>query len=128
MKGVILTKDNLKNCNWNGDDGCCFCNKKETIQQVLFGELFNTWFEQVEPNMRPLLCIGASAIVSSIWLCRNDCVFDRKRLYSYLQKYILAKVLESTSKRGRQKLFEVGMLHVREGGFRGVREECLAVI
>ncbi|WVZ93022.1 hypothetical protein U9M48_039045 [Paspalum notatum var. saurae] len=57
-KGVFLTKDNLKKRNWNGDD---------------------------DPNMRPLLCVGASAIVWSIWLCRNDCVFDRKRLYSYLQ-------------------------------------------
>ncbi|WVZ69705.1 hypothetical protein U9M48_018450 [Paspalum notatum var. saurae] len=35
MKGVILTKDNLKKRNWNGDDGCCFCNK-ETIQRLFF--------------------------------------------------------------------------------------------
>ncbi|WVZ67862.1 hypothetical protein U9M48_016884 [Paspalum notatum var. saurae] len=87
MKGVILTKDNLKKRNWNGDDGCCFCNKKETIQhlffdchvarfvwrifEVAFGLkppsnvtcLVGTWFEQIDPNMRPLLCIGANAIV-----------------------------------------------------------------
>ncbi|WVZ54481.1 hypothetical protein U9M48_005268, partial [Paspalum notatum var. saurae] len=36
MKGVILTKDNLKKRNWYGDDGCCFCNKKETIQHLFF--------------------------------------------------------------------------------------------
>ncbi|WVZ96731.1 hypothetical protein U9M48_042332 [Paspalum notatum var. saurae] len=78
MKGVILTKDNLKKRNWNGDDGCY-------------------------SNMRPLLCVGASAI-----------------------GYILDKVLESTSKGGWQKLFEVGIPLVRDGGFRGVRKEWLA--
>ncbi|WVZ55695.1 hypothetical protein U9M48_006322, partial [Paspalum notatum var. saurae] len=36
MKCVILTKDNLKKRNWNGDDGCCFCNEKETIQHLFF--------------------------------------------------------------------------------------------
>ncbi|WVZ64633.1 hypothetical protein U9M48_014127 [Paspalum notatum var. saurae] len=147
MKGVILTKDNLKKRNWNGDDGCCFCNEKETIQhlffdchiarfvwrifQVAFGLkppsnvtcLVGTWFEQVDPNMSPLVCVDASAIVWSIWLCRNDCVFDRKRLNSYLQGYILDKVLESTSKGGWQKSFEVSMPLVRDGGFRGVRKE-----
>ncbi|WVZ54468.1 hypothetical protein U9M48_005255, partial [Paspalum notatum var. saurae] len=35
MKCVILTKDNLKKRNWNGDNGCCFCNK-ETIQHLFF--------------------------------------------------------------------------------------------
>ena len=109
MKGVILTKDNLKKCNWNGDDGCCFCNNKETIQHLFFdchvasfvwrivlvafgltppsnvSCFVSTWFEQVDSNMRPLLCVGVSAIVWSIWMCRNYCIFDRKRLYSYLQ-------------------------------------------
>ncbi|WVZ62649.1 hypothetical protein U9M48_012369 [Paspalum notatum var. saurae] len=152
MKGVILTKDNLKKCNWNGDDGCCFCNKKETIQHLFFGChvarfvwrifqvafglkppsnvtcLVGTWFEQADPNMRPLLCVGASAIVWSIWLCRNDCVFYRKRLNSYLQGYILDKVLESTSKGGWQESFEVGMPLVRDGGFRDVRKEWFAML
>ncbi|WVZ91345.1 hypothetical protein U9M48_037533 [Paspalum notatum var. saurae] len=46
---------------------------------------------------------------------------------SYFQGYILDKVLESTLKE-RQKLFEVGIPHVRHSGFGGVREEWLAVI
>jgi hypothetical protein len=35
--------------------------------------------------MRSLICMGTSAILWSIWLCRNDVTFDKKRLYSYLQ-------------------------------------------
>jgi hypothetical protein len=34
--------------------------------------------------MRPQVCVGVCAIFWSIWLCRNDAVFDEKRLYSYL--------------------------------------------
>ncbi|WVZ49766.1 hypothetical protein U9M48_001095 [Paspalum notatum var. saurae] len=134
MKDVILTKDNLKKRNWNGDDGCCFLTRRRQ-SNIYFStppsnvtNLVGTWFEQVDPNMRPLLCVGASAIIWSIWLCRNDCVFDRKRLNSYLQRYILDKVLESTSKEEWQKSFEVGMPLVRDGGFRGVRKEWLAVV
>ena len=36
LKGVILTKDNLLKKRWKGDDQCCFCNNKETIQHLFF--------------------------------------------------------------------------------------------
>ncbi|WVZ54772.1 hypothetical protein U9M48_005521, partial [Paspalum notatum var. saurae] len=36
VRGVLLTKDNLARRNWNGHQGCCFCNKNESIQHLFF--------------------------------------------------------------------------------------------
>jgi hypothetical protein len=33
---VILTKDNLIKRNWNGNESCCFCDDKESIQHLFF--------------------------------------------------------------------------------------------
>jgi hypothetical protein len=33
---VILTKDNLIKRNWNGQESCCFCDNKESIQHLFF--------------------------------------------------------------------------------------------
>ncbi|WVZ54095.1 hypothetical protein U9M48_004955, partial [Paspalum notatum var. saurae] len=35
-RGVLLTKDNLARRNWNGYQGCCFCNHNESIQHLFF--------------------------------------------------------------------------------------------
>ncbi|WVZ51651.1 hypothetical protein U9M48_002773 [Paspalum notatum var. saurae] len=35
-KEVILTKDNLLKRRWKGDDRCCFCDNKETVQHLFF--------------------------------------------------------------------------------------------
>ena len=34
--GVILTKDNLAKCSWQGSKKCCFCHKNETIKHLFF--------------------------------------------------------------------------------------------
>jgi hypothetical protein len=33
-KKVLLTKDNLIKRKWQGNEKCCFCNQKETIQHL----------------------------------------------------------------------------------------------
>lgn len=33
-RGVVLTKDNLAKCNWQGSKQCCFCRK--TIKRLFF--------------------------------------------------------------------------------------------
>jgi hypothetical protein len=38
---VILTKDNLLKRNWNGNESCCFCDSKESIQHLFLGFLFS---------------------------------------------------------------------------------------
>jgi len=109
LKGVILTKDNLLRRRWKGDDRCCFCDNKENIQHILFllscceicleslyydiwfassyrfEDLSGVCFQQTGQHMRSLICVGTSAILWSIWICRNDVTFDKKKLYSYLQ-------------------------------------------
>jgi hypothetical protein len=47
-------------------------------------DLCGVWFQQTDQCMHSLICVGTSAILWSIWLCRNDVPFDKKRLYSYL--------------------------------------------
>jgi hypothetical protein len=34
-KKVLLTKDNLIKRKWQGNEQCCFCDQKETIQHLL---------------------------------------------------------------------------------------------
>jgi hypothetical protein len=33
---VLLMKDNLSKCSWDGSKACCFCHKEETIQHLFF--------------------------------------------------------------------------------------------
>jgi hypothetical protein len=35
-RGVVLTKDNLAKCNWQGSVLCSFCHKEETIQHLFY--------------------------------------------------------------------------------------------
>lgn len=47
--------------------------------------LSGLWFQQTGQHMRSLICVGASAILWSIWICRMM-GRSKKRLYSYLQE------------------------------------------
>jgi hypothetical protein len=99
---VILTKDNLLKRNWKGNDKCCFCNNKETIQHLFFEwhvacfiwrfvhiafglqpprditSFFQTWLQQVDSKLGHQIRVGASIIFCSIWLTKNDVIFDKK--------------------------------------------------
>ena len=108
-RGVVLTKDNLARRNWNGNKACYCCNKPATIQHLfvechyakflwraihfVFGipppldieHLFNTWSKQGGQKHNILLLTGAAAICWSIWLTRNDTVFNNCRPKTFLQ-------------------------------------------
>jgi hypothetical protein len=107
-KGVILTNDNFARRNWTGDTSCSFCHSPETIQHffscsyakflwravyLLFGisppqsteELFNSWSKMGGNKQNLLLLTAASALLSAVWLTRNEVVFDRCRPKSFLQ-------------------------------------------
>jgi hypothetical protein len=103
-RGVILTDDNLSRRNWNGDKSCAFCHYPETIQHLfldcyyakflwravhlMFGisaplsmeDLFVTWSKMGSKPQNALLLTTASALCWTIWLTRNDVVFDKCRL------------------------------------------------
>ena len=48
-------------------------------------ELCARWVKQIGRHLHAQIYVGASALLWSIWLRRNKIIFDKKRLYSYLQ-------------------------------------------
>jgi hypothetical protein len=101
-RGVILTKDNLVRRNWTGSKTCVFCSHDETIKHLFFqcnfarsiwsiiqvasglypprsvANIFGNWLHGIDSKFRILLRVGAIAIIWSLWLCRNDKVFNDK--------------------------------------------------
>jgi len=108
-RGVILTKDNLAKRNWRGNRNCCYCSKLESIQHLIFDSvmakalwraiymvlglkpptstrnIFGAWHKQSGREFRSLLLIGAAAFCWSLWLTRNELVFDKCSPKSILQ-------------------------------------------
>jgi hypothetical protein len=106
---AILTKDNLVKRNWHGNAKCCFFDSDETIQhlffdyalakfiwrvtQITFGlsipnnikHVFGGWVQRMNDKERKLLLVGLGVIFWSIWLSRNDVVFNRTSITSYMQ-------------------------------------------
>ena len=108
-KGVILTKVNLVRRNWHGDKSCAYYHVPESIQHLFFScahakflwravhvvfglsqpssvdDLFNRWCKVGGIKHNLLLLTVASAICWTIWISRNEVVFDKCELKSYLQ-------------------------------------------
>jgi hypothetical protein len=54
-------------------------------------DLSLVWFQQIGQHMHSLICVGANAILWSIyWLCRKDVNFEKKKLHSYLHVILRA--------------------------------------
>jgi hypothetical protein len=100
-RGVILTKDNLVRRNWQGSPKCCFCHHDETIKHLFFqcqfvcsiwlaiqvasslspprsSNIFGNWLYGIDNRDRVHIRVGAIALIWSLWLCRNNMVFDAK--------------------------------------------------
>jgi hypothetical protein len=99
-RGVILTKDNLAKRNWHGCKRCVFCHEDETIKHLFFqcqfaraiwsiiqigsslypprsiANIFGNWLNGVVVRYKSLIRVGAIAVIWSLWLCRNDKVFN----------------------------------------------------
>jgi hypothetical protein len=108
-KRVVLTKDNLAKCNWNGSKQCCFCCRDESIQHLFFNcfyarfmlglvhisfgiqpplnstHLFGTWPNSLGGSLKRQLLAAALAFCWAIWLSRNDIVFDKFPTKTFLQ-------------------------------------------
>jgi hypothetical protein len=102
LKGVILIKDNLARRNWNGSKACVFCHQDETIKHLFFhcrfarsiwsviqvaSTLFpprsitnicGNWLNGINDRFKKHIRVGAIAFIWSLWLCRNDKVFNNK--------------------------------------------------
>jgi hypothetical protein len=101
-EGVILTKDNLIKRNWHESKTCVFCSHDEIIKHLFFqcnfarsiwsviqaasglypptsiANVFGNWVHGIDNKYRILLRVGAMSLIWSLWLCRNDKVFDNK--------------------------------------------------
>jgi hypothetical protein len=99
---VILTKDNLIKCSWHGNKTYVFCSQDETIKHLFFycnfarfmwsviqaasglynptsiTNIFGNWLHDIDYKYMILLRVGAMALIWSLWLCRNDKVFNDK--------------------------------------------------
>jgi hypothetical protein len=108
-RGVVLTKDNLARHNWEGNRLCTFCAIQETIQHLFFDchfarfiwravqvtfnigvpnsvtHLFNEWANGLGLRVKKFFLIGASAICWALWTSRNDLVFDKCPMKTYMQ-------------------------------------------
>ncbi|WVZ51380.1 hypothetical protein U9M48_002532, partial [Paspalum notatum var. saurae] len=104
-KGVLLTKDNLTKRNWQGNKSCAFCHNDETIEHLFFEcrfartvwaffqcasdltkpnnapHMFGSWLQGLPSTWQRIVLLGAAALCWSIWLCRNDLVFEKKNSY-----------------------------------------------
>jgi hypothetical protein len=106
---AILTKDNLVKRNWHGMLCVTFVIVFETIQhlffdcvlgkfiwrvmQITFGlstltnikHVFGGWVQRMNDKDRKLLLVGVGDMFWSIWLSRNDIVFNKTSILSYMQ-------------------------------------------
>lgn len=109
QKGVTLTKDNLAKRNWQGSVRCCFCSSLETIQHLFFdcqfarfvwntlrftfgiqpptgfSNMFGSWLNGLCLHHRKQILLGAAALCWSLWLNRNDMVFNKAKSPTYLR-------------------------------------------
>ena len=123
-KGVVLTKDNLARRNWNADTRCSFCHSPKSIHHLfiecfytkflwrtvhlVFGispplsidDLFVNWSKVGGTIHSSLLLTAASALCWTIWITRNEVVFDKCRpnffFASTLQRNPLAAAMGKT--------------------------------
>ena len=114
-RGVILTnKDNFARWNWHGNKKCCCCSNNKTIQHIFFEcqmarliwriihttfgllkpknviDMFGSWLQGVKWKEKNLILTGVSVVCWSIWLSRNDSVFDKLNTQSCLQLFFKA--------------------------------------
>jgi hypothetical protein len=135
---VILTKDNLIKQNWYGSKTCVFCSHYETIKHLFFQcnfarsiwsiiqaasdlypptsitNIFGNWVHGIDYKYMTHLRVGAMALLWSLWLCRNDKVFNNKS--SSLLQVIYGNsstLVAATSRGGPQSLF--GSMQASEG-------------
>jgi hypothetical protein len=100
-RGVILTKDNLAKQNWHVNKSCVFYHQY-TIKHLFFqcrfagsiwsiiqvasdlyppcsvANIFGNWLHGIDNRFRTHIRVGALAIIWSLWLYRNDKVFNDK--------------------------------------------------
>jgi hypothetical protein len=101
-KGVVLTKDNLAKRNWHRSKRYVFYHHDETIKHLFFQcrfartiwlviqvasilfpplsiiNIFENWLNGIDRRFKKHIRVWAIVFIWSLWLCRNDKVFNDK--------------------------------------------------
>jgi hypothetical protein len=101
-KGLILTKYNLAKQNWHGSKKCVFYYQDKIIKHLFFHcrvarsiwsviqlastlfppcsitNIFGNWLNEINNRFKKHIRVGAIVFIWSLWLCRNDKVFNDK--------------------------------------------------
>jgi hypothetical protein len=109
IRGVPLTKDNLDKRRWQGSKKCVFYDSNESIQHLFFKchyarffwrllyccfglstprsfkHIFGSWLHGVHLKVKNLIITGVAALCWAIWISRNDLVFNKTPMVTYLQ-------------------------------------------
>ena len=109
IRGVVLTKGNLHKRNRRGSKKCAFCDSDETIQHLFINchyaqfmwrlvywslglssprsvrHTFGNWLFGVPSKTKNLIITRVAAVCWAIWISRNDLVFDKKPMLTYLE-------------------------------------------
>ena len=120
-RGVILTKDNLVKRNWHESTKCVFCSHQETIKHLFFectfarsiwssiqiasnlyppksvANVFGNWLHGIDKKLWTVIRVGAIAIIWTLWLSKNDKVFDDKNVSHMQVLYRGTSILRSWS-------------------------------
>jgi hypothetical protein len=99
----ILTKDNLIKRRWTGNEKCCFCDNKESIQHLFFDcpfaklvwriihmtfglappknitNLFGNWLRGIPKKDLILVRVGVCAVIWTMWNTRNVFIFNKPK-------------------------------------------------
>lgn len=113
FRNSIITKDNLRRRNWQGNPLSCFCDQVETSQHLYFGcnvakavrgtvanclrtnnrpqiiQQFYIWTNKLWPQGKEMFTIGLSAVCWAIWKCRNKACFELKNIHSPMEMVYL---------------------------------------
>jgi hypothetical protein len=106
---VILTKDNLAKCSWNGCKKCVFCDSDESINHLFFycpfarlvwrviqftfnippptnvTNMFGNWLNGVHKKDKSRIHLGICALMWAMWNCRNNVVLNKCSNVNFLQ-------------------------------------------
>ena len=109
INNIALTKDNLAKKQWKGSLKCDACILDESIQHLFFDcsiarcvwrcvhvsfnippprsiqHLFGQWMQGVDKNFKNKIWFGACILCWSIWLCRNDVIFNNAQVPTPMQ-------------------------------------------
>lgn len=102
----ILTKDNLVRRGWMGNKSCVFCGQDKTIDHLFFtcsaarlvwtllkcafnlsatpdslNGCFGNWIKSFSRIDKKLMLVGIVAMFWTLRKCRNDTIFERKKIH-----------------------------------------------